>query len=388
MIKWPSTCTCCKGGNICSLQLSAAGGDEGFCQDYVAPPEGTIVRFHLNTFYQKDRVIVTSNPTNPCAPNISGATGDILFDTGCVGTGGYVDYDALIPAGSTTVRVIVIPNCEGGSGTAWNFTSSCIESCCTLNEVPSLARGWLYDPLLQAFYKDFDSPGVGKVISATLTGTFGVIPPGSQVDKQVKIYATGPGGMSGPILGFRSMRVVSYTPSSGQYGTYTLPDDWLEYVIPAGCTSIRIVVENPPDGVWPNLKIRCARIPSIAAVITCDSAVRNITGLSVSRDYCPNPIGYGFSNPVAGTQACSSWDIGSPGFALSRVVSVTVRHVGTSRPPATLGAIYAGTFRDGGASHVVASVPIPNPPGIGTVQTYTYHCVVSADGLSGSVTQI
>jgi hypothetical protein len=110
---------------LCDLVLSAAGGDEGYCRDWGAPAAGTTIRFVITTYTQKDRIIVTSNPTNPRSPTVAAATGTVLFDTGCVGITG-VTFNALVPTGSRVIRIIVIPNCEGGSGTAWNFTSTCI----------------------------------------------------------------------------------------------------------------------------------------------------------------------------------------------------------------------------------------------------------------------
>lgn len=233
MIKWPSTCTCCKGGDICSLQLSAAGGDEGFCQDYVAPPEGTIVRFHLNTYSQKDRLIVTSNPTNPCAPNIGGATGDVLLDTGCVGTGGYIDYDALIPAGSTIVRVIVIPNCEGGSGTSWDFTSSCIEPVCPFGEYGYIVEWWAW-------------PGPFSFAKTT-------------EDIWVDMHYTN----SGTDPNYTTTEIIANGPDIGDVTVYTgygMPDG-IGFWLPSGAVSLRfsgyITCIPGEDVCWAELLLTC-----------------------------------------------------------------------------------------------------------------------------------
>ena len=45
------------------------------------------------------------------------------FDTGCVGASGTqsISYNGA----STQISVQVIPNCMGGTGTAWNYSVSC-----------------------------------------------------------------------------------------------------------------------------------------------------------------------------------------------------------------------------------------------------------------------
>ncbi|MBW2367140.1 MAG: hypothetical protein JRH15_04570 [Deltaproteobacteria bacterium] len=49
--------------------------------------------------------------------------GSVLFDTGCVGATG---TEMLTYSGSSTqVEVEIIPNCDGGTGTFWEFTVSC-----------------------------------------------------------------------------------------------------------------------------------------------------------------------------------------------------------------------------------------------------------------------
>lgn len=66
--------------------------------------------FSYNTYTQKDQILVKYQGTT-------------LFDTGCVGTSG---TKALTYNGSSTqITVQVIPNCAGGSGTAWNYSVAC-----------------------------------------------------------------------------------------------------------------------------------------------------------------------------------------------------------------------------------------------------------------------
>ena len=72
-------------------------------------PAGTF-NFTYETYAQEDEIIV----------RYQGVT---LFDTGCVGANGTrsLSYSGT----STSITVQVIPNCKGGSGTAWNYSVSC-----------------------------------------------------------------------------------------------------------------------------------------------------------------------------------------------------------------------------------------------------------------------
>ena len=66
--------------------------------------------FWYETYSQEDRMLVRYE-------------GSTLFDTGCVGADG---VQTLSFSGrSSVVEVEVIPNCYGGSGTAWRFRVSC-----------------------------------------------------------------------------------------------------------------------------------------------------------------------------------------------------------------------------------------------------------------------
>ncbi len=68
--------------------------------------------FDYETFGQKDRIIVSYQ-------------GGTLFDTGCVGTNGTRSQTLNYSGSDTGVTVEVQPNCEGGSGTAWNYFAHC-----------------------------------------------------------------------------------------------------------------------------------------------------------------------------------------------------------------------------------------------------------------------
>ena len=99
--------------SICSLDLNSAGGDEGFDETYNAGNGGYTLILTYETYRQKDRIILY-NQSNV-----------ILFDSGCVGTQGEKVANIPVPAGTTSIRVVVEPNCEGGTGTAWYLRVEC-----------------------------------------------------------------------------------------------------------------------------------------------------------------------------------------------------------------------------------------------------------------------
>ena len=68
--------------------------------------------FDYETFGQKDRIIVSYQ-------------GGVLFDTGCVGTNGTRSQTLSYSGSDTGVTVEVQPNCEGGTGTQWNYFVHC-----------------------------------------------------------------------------------------------------------------------------------------------------------------------------------------------------------------------------------------------------------------------
>ena len=93
----------------CSATQNAGADTPDMRTIELGKTSGTFV-FAYETFSQQDQIIVRYN----------GAT---LFDTGCVGANG---SKSLPYAGtSSQITVQVIPNCKGGSGTAWNYTVSC-----------------------------------------------------------------------------------------------------------------------------------------------------------------------------------------------------------------------------------------------------------------------
>jgi len=99
--------------DICSLNLDSSGGDEGFDETYNAGNGGYTLILTYETYFQKDRIILY-NQSNV-----------ILFDSGCVRTQGEEVANIPVPAGTTSIRVVVEPNCEGGTGTAWYLRVEC-----------------------------------------------------------------------------------------------------------------------------------------------------------------------------------------------------------------------------------------------------------------------
>lgn len=98
---------------ICDLSLDSSGGDEGYDQTFGAGNGGYSIIITYETYYQEDQIILYSQ------------TGTILFDSGCIGTQGERDATVVVPVGTTSIRVRVIPNCNGGSGTAWYLSIRC-----------------------------------------------------------------------------------------------------------------------------------------------------------------------------------------------------------------------------------------------------------------------
>lgn len=100
--------------SICDLSLDSAGGDEGFDETFNSGNGGYTLELTYETYRVKDRIILYDN------------NGSILFDSGCVGTQGEAVENIAVPEGTTSIRVVVEPNCEGGSGTAWYLSVRCI----------------------------------------------------------------------------------------------------------------------------------------------------------------------------------------------------------------------------------------------------------------------
>ena len=87
-----------------------AGGDTPDTRTIELGKTAGSFAFSYETYTQEDRIIVKYGAST-------------LFDTGCVGANGTktLSYSGT----SSQITVQVIPNCKGGTGTAWNYTVSC-----------------------------------------------------------------------------------------------------------------------------------------------------------------------------------------------------------------------------------------------------------------------
>lgn len=107
---------------ICDISLDSAGGDEGYDQTFEAgffeQTGGTIYVREFETYTQRDQLRIFSNGSEAA-----------IYDSGCIATNRnpITNLAVTIPVGTTTLRVQVIPNCEGGSGTAWVLKIGCTE---------------------------------------------------------------------------------------------------------------------------------------------------------------------------------------------------------------------------------------------------------------------
>ncbi|MFO1413975.1 MAG: IPT/TIG domain-containing protein [Burkholderiales bacterium] len=93
----------------CSATQNAGGDVPDTRTIELGKTSGSFV-FAYETYSQEDEIIVRY-------------MGSTLFDTGCVGASG--SKTLAFGGTSSQITVQVIPNCKGGSGTAWNYTVSC-----------------------------------------------------------------------------------------------------------------------------------------------------------------------------------------------------------------------------------------------------------------------
>jgi hypothetical protein len=95
----------------CNAGQQVAGGDAADSRYFEMGRTSGTFTFDYQTYSQRDRIQVIYE-------------GRTIFDTGCVGesrTGVSISFSGA----TTVVTVTVTPNCQGGSGTAWNYTLHC-----------------------------------------------------------------------------------------------------------------------------------------------------------------------------------------------------------------------------------------------------------------------
>lgn len=93
----------------CNTQQVAGGDTPDTRQVQMGQTSGTF-QFFWETYSQRDQIIVSYN-------------GTVLFDSGCVGAS--ATQTLSYSGASSLITVQVVPNCAGGSGTAWNYTVYC-----------------------------------------------------------------------------------------------------------------------------------------------------------------------------------------------------------------------------------------------------------------------
>lgn len=95
----------------CSSTQNAGGDTPDTRTIELGKPAGTF-DFSYETYSQQDQILVKYQ-------------GNTIFDTGCLGTNGTKTKTLTYNGSTTQIVVQVIPNCKGGSGTAWNYTVAC-----------------------------------------------------------------------------------------------------------------------------------------------------------------------------------------------------------------------------------------------------------------------
>jgi YD repeat-containing protein len=105
-------------GDICSANVgNGNGGDAAFSATFAPLQVTGSLTFNFDPQTVPDQLLVgKSTVSNPTVINV--------INTGCVGGTGVVTRSANFVAGDI-ITVQVVPNCNGTTGTAWSFTSSC-----------------------------------------------------------------------------------------------------------------------------------------------------------------------------------------------------------------------------------------------------------------------
>lgn len=109
----PDECTA--GECLCNLNLNTAGGDAGYDEtfdvtgDFVSNRD---IYVDFESYTIKDQLIIKAN-------------GSTIYDSGCIGA--HVTPTVTVPGGTTSVEIIVVPDCEGGTGTAWTVAITCAD---------------------------------------------------------------------------------------------------------------------------------------------------------------------------------------------------------------------------------------------------------------------
>lgn len=101
------------GGSICSLDISASGGNDGYSNFFYVAPDFTSARdiyVDFESYTVKDRLRIIADSVE-------------IYNSGCIGA--RVTPTVNIPAGTVNVDIYVDPNCGGTSDTAWVLSITC-----------------------------------------------------------------------------------------------------------------------------------------------------------------------------------------------------------------------------------------------------------------------
>jgi hypothetical protein len=98
---------------FCDLTLNTAGGSAGYDETFNVTGDFTAARniyIDFNSFTVKDQLLIYAN-------------GSLIYDSGCIS--GNVTPTVNVPSGTTSARVVVVPDCASMGVTAWTLDIDC-----------------------------------------------------------------------------------------------------------------------------------------------------------------------------------------------------------------------------------------------------------------------
>lgn len=123
---------------VCALDLSGSGGDEGYQSGAISAGHGGFsLDVVYSSFTQRDQLIVCRGACPPetqtdisaatvCDPNALSPNNCVIYDSGCVGVRQQHSYIPFpLQDNALEIEIQVLPNCQGGRGTAWNLGTVC-----------------------------------------------------------------------------------------------------------------------------------------------------------------------------------------------------------------------------------------------------------------------
>jgi hypothetical protein len=104
---------CVEADCFCNLTLNTAGGALGYDETFDVTGDFTSARniyIDFNAFTVKDQLLIYAN-------------GSLIYDSGCIS--GNVTPTVNVPSGTTSARVVVVPDCASTGVTAWTLDIDC-----------------------------------------------------------------------------------------------------------------------------------------------------------------------------------------------------------------------------------------------------------------------